>query len=339
MISVLNNSERDIQLNALFYQPTYDCGRNCPGCYVKAHSKLNTDLNYPMNNKLIKDFFTEIYKRKRLKTNQFTISLDSLPPSDIKNKKIRDKLIAVYEILYDVQNTYTYGDKTAPKMELHATVHSIADFSPYITITGKALPLDMLSISNTTGSALALKLELYKPYIKHINYNHLVPWNISSDNINFHIEKTIDIAHYVDSIYLIMNKTPIGAPQSEIDKVNNIARMSTDIAYINTLIKAMPDSFKHKIHVDGCLTDLNKYRKTGFGCSSNVSRYQVWPDGSVTGCAYAFNGYTARAWSTRDILENIRKAKGTYEFRERCHLPETHKGVLQGLSRKLPIVS
>jgi hypothetical protein len=105
-------------------------------------------------------------------------------------------------------------------------------------------------------------------------------------------------------------------------------RMQNDISYIQTMLGRLPEHVRSKTNVDGCLEDTIRFSRTGFGCSSNVSRLQIWPDGSVSGCPYAFNGSTPPGLSLEDLLANIRAARETYDF-DRCHLPDVHNSILQ----------
>ncbi len=92
-------------------------------------------------------------------------------------------------------------------------------------------------------------------------------------------------------------------------------------------MERLPTNVRNKVSVDGCLQDTIKYTKTGFGCSSNVSRVQVWPDGSVTGCPYAFSSDGPIGKTAEDILDNIISARKQYDFKQKCHLPEVYNSI------------
>lgn len=313
-----NNPNR-LEIGTLFIQPTYWCSsQSCKNCYVKKHSGP-TDKFISLVQAI--RLFNMFYQGESAWANQITISIDNLPPNTTAND-----FHYTYMLGYWLEVRAAIWRDKRPRRErpeIHMTCHSWDSWSEYTTseladddIFILEL-LDMISISNITD------LELTKDLTKqvHVNYNHLIPSDVTSQNIDKYVEKMIKIGKIVQSIYLTVNKTPIGLSLSEDAQRFMAYRMSSDLSYIKTMLECLPKDVRRKVHVDGCIEDVNKARKTGFGCSSNVSRFQVWPDGSVSGCPYAYSGNTGPAENAEDILKNIKEARKTYDFRERCHLP------------------
>ena len=218
------------------------------------------------------------------------------------------------------------------KPEVHFTYHNLDTYASYTednNYTSAGSALSMISFSHIKVEDLS-SIDALNDFTD-INYNHLVPWNVSSQNIDKYTKDMIAIGEVVNTIYLVINKRPIN---DKIVRIGDGARMQQDIAYINTMLERLPKHIRNKVHVDGCLEDVIEYKKTGFGCSSNVSRFQVWPDGTVSGCAYALNGTalkdTGYSPTAEQIMENIRDAKTRYEFKTQCHLPEVYDSILRG---------
>ena len=308
-----------MELNALFIQPTRWCGKNCKGCYVKAHAGGENSPHVAAA--VITDLLRHYYfSYKDCWANQITLSVDD-PPEDT------DKYTHMDTILYYFLGLpFLKAGRVQDYPELHATFHNIQTMEKYqgpYDIFGMAGSLDMLSLSEIKLKDLDIIDDL-ATYTK-INYNHLIPASLRLNNLDKYVANMIEIGRVVDHIYLVINKTPIGRERSEAMKEQDASQMAHDRAVINQLMKRLPEDVKKKITIDGCLQDVSKFTRTGFGCSSNVSRVQVWPDGSTSGCAYAFGTTGTLARGVEDILENIKAARQKYDFKEACHLVEAHK--------------
>jgi hypothetical protein len=211
--------------------------------------------------------------------------------------------------------------------EVHITFNSLKTLNKYYknTTVYKSLnALSMISFSQLGITDLTGLLSLKDIGIRtHMNYNYLIPGNITSFNIDKYVNHLIQAAEVVDSIYLVIFKRPVGGHRDKMTTIGDVSRMTNDILFINTLMERIPANVRRKFQVDGCLQDTRESQRTGFGCSSNVSRMQVWPNGSVSGCPYAFdtNG-KAGAKSAQDIVANIKEERKRYDFKEKCHLPE-----------------
>ena len=111
-----------------------------------------------------------------------------------------------------------------------------------------------------------------------------MPMGQSLDNL----KKTLP---YVDMSYVILHKTGLG-------NKNDLVRIGYFKEALHE-IDTWPEEYKKKIFVDHCVQDAFKFKKTGNGCSANVSKLHVWPDGHISGCPYNKNGGPP----SRDITE------------------------------------
>lgn len=323
MLPILTKGGPRLEVNALFFQPTRYCALECKGCYVKEHVTQIND--YHIDYRVLADVFDIFYQGKRAYANQITIAVDNLPlPKDSFKARV---MIEFLSLVWGSINQY--WDDVSP--EVHWTIHTPSTLYRYLHSDSAMFDftryLKMLSISNIPILSDLYTLRKQVASSIPFNYNHLIPANVSSHNIDSYVEKMTQIGSLVDSIYLVIFKRPI---QDKLVKIGDVSRMRRDMAYIGTMLERLPSNVRDKVHIDGCLEDTIKFSRTGFGCSSNVSRFQIWPDGSVTGCPYAFGANLRPSRTADDILENIRAAQERYEFREWCHLPNVYNNVKEG---------
>jgi hypothetical protein len=322
MRQVLNKSN-PLELNTLFIQPTRWCALNCKGCLVKEHSGDEGDYHTPVDEQI--KLFQYFYRaHEGCWANQITISIDDPPesPPYVSSLMFYTHMRFIFHgILNTIQDHHANS-----RPEVHMTFHTeetIKKYSgPSRDSVSIAKTLDVLSLSNIKD------LDFVKELAKHthINYNHLIPSNVTSININKYIDRMTRIGEVVQSIYLVMFKSPIGRERSDLQNIGDQMNMKASISYINTMLARLPEHVRRKITIDGCLQDTIQFHKRGTGCSANISRIQVWPDGSVSGCPYAYQGTTGRGERVEDILENIKQARKQYDFR-RCHLPEVYNSI------------
>lgn len=315
MRNILNVSGDKIELNALFIQPSRLCAGNCAGCYVKEHVQTKEYMEPTLFGKLI---WAAIEDRV-LFANQITVSFDLLPEDDW-HKSI---LLAYYKKLSEqVRNAKEQGvDLPA----IHGTFTHADSFIEYKrSISSHSDPFDMVSISNLPTPADAERILANNGGAmagRHINFNHQIPEYICSDNIDEYVKHMETIAKAVSTIYLVIHKFPVGKEMTVEDEIRFKNRLTHDLTVIHTLNKRLTDNARAKLIYDGCLADTAKFAKDGHGCSSNISRIQVWPDGSVTGCAYAHQSSTGPAETIELLIDNIRAVRKEYDFREKCYLP------------------
>jgi hypothetical protein len=310
------------ELNALFMQPTRWCGLNCKGCYVKEH--VDGEESYHTSWHEQWRLFNQFYKGPHW-ANQITIAVDDLHQDPTKQ---RHMLLLVDAILSDLVTDVRPKNE---RPEVHMTLHTTDTLDQYLNErVGGWIKLDMISFSQ-------LPLHLNKPYnalgyfdgVVPINYNYMAPLTFNPEREIKHLTKA---ALFVDHIYLVMFKDPVGKPVPQSLANYHMHRYQL---YISQVVDKLPEDVRRKLTTDGCMSDTIKHSRTGFGCSSNVSRLQVWPDGSVSGCPYAFSGSTPIGRTAEAILENIRQARNRYDFKEDCHLPSTYATLT---NRSLPII-
>jgi len=331
MRPILNRSPDRLELNALFFQPTYYCGANCKGCYVKARGQRK-QAEIPNLLNVFSDFYLGV---RGCWANQITISIDELSESGedlAKDMFMYNFWMGIHRILAQHRGTRNPDDRP----EVHMTFRSPRTVFKYMKYYGGNNPtdfnfvvqnLDMVSFSNI--SILDCSLLDKAKHVTNINFNHLIPGHINSDNIKQYIKDIETVSKVVDSIYLVINKDPQGKELTPQRFREVRSRLAHDIAVINTLREKLPYRVWTKCKVDGCLQDVRRSRRTGYGCSSNVSRFQIWPDGSVSGCPYAWRGIgEGGPQASENILENIRHARRIYDYRERCHLSEIYDSLI-----------
>lgn len=349
MAKILNVSD-PLQVNTLFLQPTRWCDLNCKGCYVKEHEVFDgTTREQEQHTPMIEQFKLIDYYHHEYLANQITVSIDDFPPDlgmaepagrlmlglNYSRHNMRTHMLDLYMRLIKMrrdrcqENLDKNRDRFHNMPELHFTYHSLQTLCKYqnalgIDLVGPLSNLNVVSFSHLTENDIGMLSHIANEV--HVNYNHLIPSNVTSFNIDKYVERMTRIGEIVDSIYLVIFKRPVGRDQKHVVGIGDRARMQGDISYIQTMLGRLPEHVRSKTHIDGCLQDTVQFQRTGFGCSSNVSRIQVWPDGSVSGCPYAFAGNTAPAYSFQDLLDNITEARREYDW-TRCHLPDVYNSL------------
>lgn len=324
MKSILDNSENKVEVNALFLQPTRWCMNNCKDCYVKAHYQHQEEhipfdyyTNWHEQYKLIEWFALGLFN---CHANQITVSLDVKPNEGYKH----DAMQALFIYLH-------YLSLLERVAELHITVHNEDSLKSYIysaELLPEELKFDMISFSSWNCEK-HIRPEFQE---MNINYNHLCPTDVNSSNIQKYINHITEVGQYVKSIYMMTRKRPTGCNFSKEQQVDNINRLQQDMSYIKTIINKVPADVKRKIHIDTCIEDVIRSSRTTTGCSCNISKFQIWPDGTVSGCPYAYRGVGETKGTSKGILENIRMARLNYEFTE-CHLKRSYNHLSRGRSK------
>lgn len=298
-------------VNALFIQPTEHCARNCNGCYVKGFVSEGEGHRELIPNLVLEHVNVP---NGTIRANQVTIALDKKPDDAAAYNSAAYSMQLVWHNALAVKDQWIGG-------ELHFTAHTIGDFLSYVVPPPRlyeSFPIywdqlhkiDMLSVSHLDASSVAMLQQLRENYKFGINWNLTVDPSVNLEKIKNSVEV---IAPHVDTIYLVLHKPSTGM---KFDPETFIAHQNF-LSYIKTL----PEAIQKKVHVDGCISDSKKFLDTGYGCSSNVSRFQVWPDGSVTGCAYNQKRLTGRAGDASEVLQNILTVSKLYEF-DTCKIPE-----------------
>jgi len=315
-LTILNSNI--ININAVFIQPTTYCGLNCKGCYVKAWEKnLNSSENLESWKWLdLFHIFIGEHKTnprligKEVHTNQITLALDNLPsPRGLITEHMQ-------RILVNYLTVAQYGKERAIDTEFHMTVNSIDalyEYRPFSMEQAKCL--DLITFSQIHKKDIG-KLKGMRDIVSHVNYN-FQPSLLN--NTKKAIKQKIkilkeDILPNVNTMYLILHKPDTGKDLDQ-EMTNNY------FLFWEQLKETLPPGLLAKVNLDGCVIDAKRYVTTGGGCSSNISRFQVWPNGAVSGCPYSHTPKTKAAIDAVDIIENIQEASKVYEFKK-CKIPE-----------------
>lgn len=280
--------------NALFWQPTPWCARSCPGCYTK---EIDSNKGIFINT-LLRELSA---KKENFVFNQMTMAVDKLPKAEAADNHFHQRVVMKMALEYFLR--LSRASEVAD--EFHITVHTLQDLLDY-DFANNTWNLDVISISELTlESAIEAKKN-----IKHLNWN-LTVWNpLAAVNYKNVMRSILEV---VDSCYLVLHKPDTGLEVSG----NSWVAHKEMVKFVNEL----PAHLKEKVNIDGCVKDAEKFNLTGRGCSSNISRFHVWPDGSVTGCPYNQKRLTGPASSIEQLQVNIATVNKIYEFNT-CKIPD-----------------
>tara|TARA_Y100000310_G_scaffold337052_1_gene423132 strand:+ start:1184 stop:2302 length:1119 start_codon:yes stop_codon:yes gene_type:complete len=339
-LPIINKLSSRVEVNTLFLQPTPWCARNCKGCYVKERNvggaqRYKKEVITPVADqfKLIKLFC----EGKLALANEITVAMDDLPT----HRGQQYHMVHLYDLIMGYIRESQDQNRPLPRM--HMTFHTMNTYLSYVDRTKRnsdwyrrsvlfedtwetlALPghlLDMINFSQLTPNPITKNMLSVIRNKTPVNYNYLIPRNLNQGNIAKHVAHLAEIAEHVDHIYLVIYKNPIGKERNSKEILEAQKNMANDRFYLHALNDNLPEHLRKKIHIDGCLKDIFKFKFTGYGCPSNVSRFQVWPDGAVSGCAYADKSIcTTIGRSAGQVLQNIREARKKYDFTDApCHL-------------------
>ena len=341
-LPIINTLSSRVEAHTIFLQPTPWCSRNCKGCYVKERNP-NEEKDFQYVTPLADQFaiIKEFCKGELAWANEITVAMDDLPT----DRRQQNHMVGLFSRIMNLISESKQNNTNIPSM--HMTFHTINTYLSYVDRTKKtadwfrssikkedtwetlAFPghlLDMVNFSLLTPNEITKKL--LKEIRKHtkVNYNYLIPRNVTKRNINKHIKNLTEIAKMVDHIYLVIYKDPVGKARSPEQAAISQRNLANDRFYLDQVFKHAPVEVKNKINIDGCLKDVEKFNFTGYGCSSSISRFQIWPDGSVTGCAYGDKSISKQIGpSAEAILRNIKNARKQYDFEDApCHLVEDY---------------
>ena len=357
-LPILNTLPKRIELHSLFLQPTYWCAKKCEGCYVKEREPVSReDHANPRLTTSPKEQFELIKlfcEGEAAWANEITIAMDDIPSTKTPNSRFkREHMTDLYDLLFQMIHDFKLENKALPKM--HMTFHSVKTYLSYIkdarfckdnymfkesildvfmnrhlksVLARPAYLLDMINFSQltNTNSTKELLKEIRK--LTPVNYNYLIPRNVNNLNIKKHVKHLIEIAPMVDHIYLVIHKTPVGKKLNSDEIENTRKNMANDLFYIEKMKESLPAHIWNKIDIDGCLQDVKKFKNTGYGCSGNISKMQIWPDGKVTGCSYKNDDpeyQSSGATTSEHLVWHIKNAKTKYDFEDApCHLPDAY---------------
>jgi hypothetical protein len=306
----------NIRINSLFFQPTNYCSYNCSGCYIKGRENSN-DLVNPEYWRLLQHTFAA--NSSPHSSNQITLSVDSLPANTITagSQQIADYMKTVFNNF--VLTAWKLKDLNKTSTEFHITVHDPSSLLRYYPDKDFFEAIDLISLSSLNAfidqAGRKLFLELFPKNTK-INLN-LIASQQFIDKFN---QAKVSMMH-VDYIYLILKKPDLGKHISQSDK---------DLFWKAYELISNDIDLKHKLTVDTCVQDGKKFGLTNYGCSANISKFQINPNGAVAGCPYtSINDVNSmkdfNSVSVEDLVEmtlsSIRYSNKKYDFK-RCKIPQ-----------------
>ncbi len=291
-------------LDAIFIQPSYGCALDCKGCYVKESVQ-----NGQMPRELIKEFLEYLFTGYRIQTRQITIAVDNLPEGN-GDQSTRDRHI----MLGTLKTAVDLKKETKSDTELHVTANSYAALYKYwrqigpFYIDNERSPVNLISYSHIPKSVL-FKMRDYFATKSHtqINYNYTPDGNWAA------YEEALKV---VDMSYFVLHKAGLGHRNDP----KQIQLYKEGLRFVDTL----PEELKKKVVVDSCVTDSYDFLKTGHGCSANIRKIHIWPDGHVSGCPYNKEGGHP-AHTLEQLISNIEEVMKQYEFRK-CTIPKDYFG-------------
>ena len=278
-----------VHLDAVSIQPSWDCGRACKGCYLQNKSKANRgQQSLKWFQELFRSIFTETHSL--FTTKQVTLSVDKLP-ADHRRAAFMEEILDIF--------------LKQPKglTEKHITVHSRMDleqYGPYRFLKAFQSELDWISVSKIHNDYDTRTLSNMGP---RINWNTL-PAGIRGYGF------CAETLSFVDHLHLLLEKPVLG---QDFNRIAEIDFMKTR----DFLRQHFPSELRQgKITFDPCHMALEGYYTKGWGCSSNLRKISIWPDGTVTGCPYD---------SGREELDHeeslVMALRDEYDW-ERCRIKE-----------------
>jgi hypothetical protein len=290
MNQIFQVSEQAIHIDSLIFELTSFCKKKCKGCYLKQHALQSKEIDWVEWVGLFNTFL--LAEIKNYSCNQISISI---------NERVdKAPFEALSSILY--HNYFTHSEERK-NTKIHLTMHSPSTILQYQSLLETRCdpvfdPLHLFSaadsiyFSNINSDAdMNIISEL-----RTLNSGLEIGWNCLSPNtIN------IDALKLIDDVYILVNKSRTGfVPSSSVSR--------------------------KKTTIDRCWIDYSNWRKDWHNttCAANISKFTIWPDGSVSGCPYTKRSNTGPAGKTDDILKNIVIANKSYDF-NKCPLKELYK--------------
>lgn len=312
----------EIYLNTLFLQPTYACALDCEGCYVKGMEK-NVEgpmLGHGQWGNLIVIFSKEwqntaLEVAKRTYANQLVLAVDVLPKTvSVSYPSPENVMVQTFSLfLHYAKMATAYMDITVKSLPvLKQYIERVSKSTQSPTQWNRLKDLSMITLSGMRASEREL-LEQIKTVCPDTKFNlNFTVFN--KGEVDRQMAELKEILPVLDSVYYVLHKPALG---SSLDH----SKVQLYFDTLEVMRRELGDQFS-KVNIDGCVSDARKFIDTGFGCSSNVSRFQVWPEGGVSGCAYQQHPVTGGALDYIGVLGNIRKAAAGYEFDD-CRIPQT----------------
>jgi len=278
-----------ISISDIFIQPSNYCdNNNCKHCYVKARN-----YNQQISVEIFRDLLQTLVSYKPICTQNITISIDGYSCRAEQYSK-------------EICNIINLQDRPS----LHTTTNTFDCLVNHLQGVNNIVNLDTTSYSDIKNNIEIIK-SFKKVYNKPVIYNLLVhPMGVFG--LDFNLDKFKQIVDTVDIIYVIFTKYSMGKSLTKDQIWEYRQRVKNYFKYWNKINKVVPSN---KYIMDRCITESINNLSTGYTCSANSSLLQVWPDGSVSGCPYAYQSTGNRfVKQVDDIIQNLHLAKKKCEF-------------------------
>lgn len=313
MLNIMNKGAERVEVNALFIQPSYLCGGQCKGCFLREHVPNSPRIQIGLATFV--QLLNEIKEGAKIHANQVTWSLNS--PTNGESLDYNTHLL-------------NHFASALPAEENHVTVQNHMVLDRYLQRCSQATIARLKDQRCTISLSNLGVLDGPLSYITQfkLNWNHVAP---RMHQIN---ERSIDlikkVLSYVESYNIVLKKRAKGGPSTIVSHQDEVEWMVHYLDYVDYLKEHLTPEEWRKIHLDDCLLSVIKSMETGFGCSSGVSRFQIWPDGAVSGCAYRREAQTEPGETSNEIIENVRKARDEhpYDFHT-CNLKAVYERALR----------
>lgn len=299
---MLVKSDNSIHIDHIMWQPQFKCQSKCKGCYLRKSkaAQYQGPLNY--------DIINLVFVEEEITCNQFTISLDTI-------YKIDNELLEQIKWIWQYYHAATNSDIETATPQLCITVENWNTVIRWanamdISIHNFLEPLCMLSISKlpTLGKKCEDIHNICREAGTELNFNKLVKKDM--DDL---AKKIFRIqCRYVDNIYLVFKKSPLGIKQDP-DMVDH---------WLQALSIAADEAGLSKLCTDICIRESHRKIKNNLTCSACIGKISVWPDGSVTGCPYDTNYLgSPQTRSTREEIKQVITSKDNHPMKF-CTIPE-----------------
>jgi hypothetical protein len=288
MNQIFRITENEVYIDSLIIESTWNCAKNCQGCYLKAHKQKGKQLLLTSLGlwELLSGFLN--IHNKSYSVNQISISVNE--PTKEEDIKTIETILACIK--------YVDGWNSRKNTKIHLTLHNPTTIKKYKPLTTEWFALaDSIYFSNISEEEIGIIQDL-----RALNKNIEIGWNCrlgTSERLDESAEGIIS------SIYYIVDKS-----KRAEDPAIVFSAPRKDIKHIR----------------DICYIDYNNWKKDWHNttCSANISKFTVWPDGSVSGCPYIKQSDTGPATTWKGILANITESSKFCDF-NKCPMKEIYK--------------
>jgi hypothetical protein len=295
MNQIFRITENEVYIDSLIIEPTWNCAKNCQGCYLETHNNQSEEIEFCELGNLVEAFLST--NSSCYSTNQISISVN-----EVGNHFSWDAA-KIEEIIYT--NFYYKNKEPRKDTKFHLTMYSPSTIGNYIEACKEEYSdidifpyfaaVDAIYFSNISEEEIGIIKNL-----RALNENIEIGWNCRP--WHSYISPIVPGSKVINGIYSLADKSRKQPP---------IFR---------------PGALPEKVVEDICYIDYTNWKKDWHNttCSANISKFTVWPDGSVSGCPYIKQSDTGPATTWKGILANIVEASKSYDF-NKCPMKEVYK--------------